>query len=412
MTDALTKLLELSAAEKKQLGAEWTPGEIHQQPFIWRDTVERFAGEREKILDWLKVSRCLTANGRIVMTGAGTSDYIGKCVEPAMREILKADARAVPSTDVVTHPQLAFLPKKWYLLVNFARSGNSPESVGAFRFGGEVATNVHHLAITCNKNGKLAQFARDDPRKAYAFLLHEKSNDESLAMTSSFSGMVVAGLALAYIKKFRKFQGISERMARAGERLLSKYSNLAHRIAQMDFKRVVYLGSAALYGAATESGLKIQEMTSGDVVSKVESFVGLRHGPQAVIHGDTVVVAYVSSDPYARKYEVDLLKENRAKKLGMLTVAVTTQSDEELGACVDEVVEVDPRGRTKIPDVCRAPVDNVFGQMLALFKSLALGYGPDAPSKTGVIHRVVEGISVYDREQFLKDGAFKVFAGR
>jgi len=412
MADALTKLLELPAAEKKRLGADSTPREIAQQPFIWRDTVARFAQKREEILAFLKDSKALTANGRIVMTGAGTSDYVGKSVEPALRDILKADARAVPSTDIVTHPQFAFLPKKYYVLVNFARSGNSPESVGSFRFANETATHVKHLAITCNKDGKLAQFAREQPDRAYAFILHEKSNDDSLVMTSSFSGMVVAGLALGYIKKFRKFQGISERMAKAGERVLARYSTLAQRIAQMDFKRAVYLGSGALFGAATESGLKIQEMTSGDVISKVESFVGLRHGPQAVIHDDTLVVAYVSSEPYARRYELDLLKENRAKKLGMYTVAVTTQSDEALAACVDEVGEVEPRGKNKMPDVVRAPVDNAFGQMLGLFKSMALGYSPDAPSKTGVIHRVVEGISIYDREKFQKDGTFKVFVGR
>ncbi len=412
MADALSKLLALPAAEKARLGADSTPREIHQQPFIWRDTVGRFAQKREEILNFVKGSKALTAGGRIVMTGAGTSDYVGKCVEAALRQVLNAEARAVPSTDIVTHPELTFLPKRSYLLVNFARSGNSPESVGSFRFGNDVADSIRHLAITCNKDGKLAQFAREQPEKAHAFLLHEKSNDDSLVMTSSFSGMVVAGLALAHIKKFRKFQRLAEKMAKAGERVLARYSTLAEKIGKMDFKRAVYLGSGALFGAATESGLKIQEMTSGDVISKVETFVGLRHGPQAVIHEDTLVVAYVSSEPYARRYEIDLLKENRAKGLGMRTVAVTTQTDDELTAAVDDVVEVEPRGKTKMPDIVRAPVDNVFGQLLGLFKSMNLGYSPDAPSKTGVIHRVVEGISVYDREKFLADGTFKVFVGR
>jgi tagatose-6-phosphate ketose/aldose isomerase len=412
MADALTKLVELPGPEKERLGAVHTPREIHQQPFIWRDTVQRFEAEREKILAVLEKARALAANGRIVMTGAGTSDYVGKCVEPAMREILKAEARAVPSTDIVTHPRLAFIPRKSYVLINFARSGNSPESVGSFRFANETADKVQHLAITCNANGKLAEFARQMPDKAYAFILHEKSNDESLAMTSSFSGMVVAGLAVAYVKKFRKFRTMSERMARAGERVLGKYSNLAKKLAEMEFKRIVYMGSGALFGAATESGLKVQEMTSGDVISKVESFVGLRHGPQAVIHGDTVVIAYVSNDPYVRRYEIDLLKENRTKGLAMRTVAVTSQADEELASCVDDIVEVEPRGKNKLPDIVRAPIDNCFGQMVGMFKSMALGYSPDSPSKTGVIHRVVEGIKIYDREQFEKDGTFKVFAGR
>lgn len=412
MSDALAKLVGLPAEEKKRLGADSTPREIQQQPFIWRDTVERFAGERDRIMAFLKDSKALGANGRIVLTGAGTSDYVGKCVEPALREALKAEARSVPSTDIVTHPQYAFLPRKHYLLVNFARSGNSPESVGSFKFANDFADNVRHLAITCNKDGKLAQFAKEQPDRAYAFILHEKSNDDSLVMTSSFSGMVVAGMALANIKKFNRFKTLSERMARSAELVLSRYSGLAQRIGQMDFKRAVYLGSGALYGAATESGLKIQEMTSGDVISKVESFVGLRHGPQAVIHADTLVVAYVSSEPYARRYEIELLKENRAKGLGMRTVAVTTEGDSELASCADDIVEVQPRGKNKIPDALRAPIDNIFGQMLGLFKSMNLGYSPDSPSKTGVINRVVQGIKVYDRQKFLKEGKFEVFIGR
>lgn len=412
MADELKKLLDLPVAQKERLGAVHTPREIAQQPFIWRDTAARFAGQRDEIMAFLKKSRALTANGRIVMTGAGTSDYIGRCVEPALRTVLKAEARAVPSTDIVTWPEITFIPRKNYLLVNFARSGNSPESVGSFRFANETATNVHHLAITCNKDGKLAQFAREDPEKAYAFLLHDKSNDESLVMTSSFSGMVVAGLALAYARKFRSFPPLAEKIARAGERMLAKGSQVAKRTAELDFKRAVYLGSGALLGAAVESALKCQESTSGDVISKVESFVGLRHGPQAVIHDDTVVVAYVSSAPYARRYELDLLKENRAKGLGMRTIAVAARADADLADCVDEIIEVQPRGKGKLPDVLRAPVDTMFGQMLGMFKSMNLGYSPDAPSRTGVIHRVVEGIRIYDREKFRADGVFEVFAGR
>jgi len=337
---------------------------------------------------------------------------VGRCVEPALRSVLKAEARAVPSTDIVTTPELTFLPKNHYVLVNFARSGNSPESVGSVRFAEETAEAVHHLAITCNEEGKLARFAREHPGRAMGIYLHEKANDESLAMTSSFSGMVVAGLGLAHVRKFRSYPPLVRKLAAAGERVLTRYSQLAKTVAGMEFSRAVYLGTGALWGAATESALKMQEMTSGDVVSKVETFVGLRHGPQAVIHDDTIVVAYVSSDPYVRKYETDLLKENREKRLGARTIAVTAESDDELASCVDDVVESQPRGKKKLPDVARAPVDNCFGQMLGMFKSLQLGYSPDAPSKTGVIHRVVEGISVYDRERYHRDGTFEVFAGR
>ena len=35
------------------------------------------------------------------------------------------------------------------------------------------------------------------------------------------------------------------------------------------------------------------------------------------------------------------------------------------------------------------------GQMLAFYKSMALGFQPDNPSANGAITRVVEGVSIY-----------------
>ena len=49
-----------------------------------------------------------------------------------------------------------------------------------------------HLAITCNQNGQLARLPR-----VKSIVLDPRTNDRSLAMTSSFSNLVLAGLGIA-----------------------------------------------------------------------------------------------------------------------------------------------------------------------------------------------------------------------
>ena len=42
------------------------------------------------------------------------------------------------------------------LLVSFARSGDSPESVAAAELADQLLSDVHHLVLTCNADGRLA----------------------------------------------------------------------------------------------------------------------------------------------------------------------------------------------------------------------------------------------------------------
>ncbi|VTN11959.1 Putative tagatose-6-phosphate ketose/aldose isomerase [Raoultella terrigena] len=45
------------------------------------------------------------------------------------------------------------------LLVSFARSGNSPESVAAVELANQFVPDCYHLSITCNEAGSLYQNA-------------------------------------------------------------------------------------------------------------------------------------------------------------------------------------------------------------------------------------------------------------
>ena len=45
------------------------------------------------------------------------------------------------------------------LLVSFARSGNSPESVAAVTLANQLVKSCYHMTITCNEGGSLYRSA-------------------------------------------------------------------------------------------------------------------------------------------------------------------------------------------------------------------------------------------------------------
>jgi len=395
----LLDLIALGASEKARLGVEATPGEIAQQPEMWRDTARRFAAAAPEIRALLSQIGLPGSDVEVIFSGAGTSDFVGRCAVGPVSAALKTRAISCPTTDIVTHPNYSFPSDRPALMVSVARSGNSPESVAAVEIALREWPNVRHLVITCNEEGALARLARAQVGRAYSLVLNPRTNDRGLAMTSSFTSMVVASLGLAHVDDTDGFVRLVDRVAEAGEQVLDEAPEVCASLAKRRPKRACFLGSGALLGAAVESHLKLQEMTDGGVICLWDTFLGLRHGPRAAIHGDTLVVYYMSSDPHVRRYELDLIRSNRAQGVGMAHLIVTDKKTGELADLADHVIEYDPQGKLALPDHMVSPVATAVGQLLGLFASLEYGFKPDAPSAGGVISRVVEGVTIYPREQ-------------
>jgi tagatose-6-phosphate ketose/aldose isomerase len=396
--DPLQQLLNLDAAEKARLGVEATPAEIAQQPEMWRDTARRFAEAGPAMRDLLSAVDLPGSTAEIIFSGAGTSDFVGRCVAGPVTAALGTRGIACPTTDVVTHVEYAFLPGRPGLMVSFARSGNSPESVAAMDIALAERPDVRHLVITCNEDGELARRARDLGDRAQVLALHPQTNDRGLAMTSSFTSMVVAGLGLAHLDRIDEYVRNVDALAKAGSAVLEAAPDIAQRLAQRRPRRACFLGSGALYGAAVECHLKLQELTDGNIICLCDTFLGIRHGPRAAIHDDTLVVYLLASDPQVRRYELDLIRGNREQGVGRAHLVVA-DSGEKTADLADEAVAFDPEGSLNLPDHMLSPAHTIVGQLLGLFSSLELGLKPDAPSAAGVIHRVVQGVTIYPRER-------------
>ena len=369
----------------------FTFNEIHQQPAMWRKELKALLENQEAISAFMH--KYLTPDTDIVLTGAGTSAFIGDALMPVMRGVWK-NVRSVATTDIITHAPYLLNPEKPLLLVSFARSGNSPESVGAVNLANKLCKNVAHVYITCNKNGKLAQQAAGR-ENVLSLLLPEETDDKSLAMTSSFSTMLLTCLMLGHIDTLDKDVDMIEKTAKNAEAVMAEYEEKLKEIASRPFERGVFLGSGALKGIAEECHLKLQELTDGAVVCKFDSFLGFRHGPKAVVNSKSIVVYLMTEQEDVQRYERDLVKQVDANNTPVAQIIVIAGKAPELpGVKADLVVRM-PFG-PKENDFYGIVAYVLVGQLLGYYASLAHGLNPDAPSVSGNIHRVVEGVTIYE----------------
>jgi tagatose-6-phosphate ketose/aldose isomerase len=375
----------------------FTYNEIHQQPAMWRKELEALLQSKAAISAFMH--KYLTPETDIVLTGAGTSAFIGDAICPVMRGMWH-NVRSVPTTDLITHAEYLLEADRPLLLISFARSGNSPESVGAVNLANKICKNVAHVYITCNKDGKLAQQAVESQKSKeesniLLLQLPEETDDKSLAMTSSFSTMLLTCLMLGHIDTLEDDAEMIEKAVKNAEAVIERYEEPLKAIAERPFERGVFLGSGALKGIAEECHLKLQELTDGAVVCKFDSFLGFRHGPKAVVNDKSIVVYLMTDDEKVQRYERDLVRQvdGNNKPVAQIIVAAGAKPALE-GVNADLLVQM-PFGKAETDFYGIVPYVLV-GQLLGFYASLAHGLTPDAPSVSGNIHRVVEGVTIYE----------------
>jgi len=323
---------------------------------------------------------------RIVLTGAGTSAFIGECLAPALKRRTPLRVDALASTDLVGSPDRWLEPAVPTLLVSFARSGNSPESMAAVDIAERGVPDCHHLIVTCNVEGSLYREARG-LRNSHAVLLPERTNDRGFAMTSSFTGMLLAA-ALAFDLVPRD---PPSKLAGWATRVLETELPLLDTLVKTRFERVVYLGAQAFKGLAREAALKMLELSDGRIVALAETPLGFRHGPKTIVNERTLIVVLLGNDAYSRRYDLDLLHELRADGVAGRVLALTARAT-DLGH-PDDILLAPGAGEASDLALCLPYI--VFAQVLAFQQSLALGLRPDVPNARGTVSRVVHGVTIH-----------------
>ena len=360
--------------------------EIRQQPQVWVKAYDTILARKAEIQSFLHAN--FNEDYSIVLTGAGTSAYIGDALELALSKINRG-VRAIATTDIITDPGIYFDSSSKVLLVSFARSGNSPESVGTVKAVEKTAGKVAHIFITCNENGELARMKGDN---ILTILLPPETNDLSLAMTSSYSTMLLVCSMIARIDHIEEDGDSIRQLSSCVKAAMDKYEDAIREIAGRDFTRAIFLGSGPLKGVAEESRLKLQELTDGAVMCTFDSFLGFRHGPKALVNPESLLVYLLSSNPDVQRYELDLIRQIKSNNNVKASIVICQQKPVLEEECYDLCVEIGLKG---VQDYY-ACVSHIFvGQLLGYYKSLATGLCPDSPSVSGNISRVVEGVKLY-----------------
>ena len=366
--------------------------EITSQPKLWRDTYEYITIKKDQINGFLSEIYKL-GNVQIILTGAGSSAFIGEIIQHSFNKNTKVPVKAIPTTDLVTHPRDFFQKSIPTLLISFARSGDSPESLATFELAEKLNDVIFHLVITCNPEGKLAKMAIDK-KNSLILLLPEGTNDKALAMTSSFTCMALAGLLISDIDNLEANGKNVNPLIEYGNRILDKYASELNEVADLDFKRIVFLGSGPLKGAAKESHLKVIELTDGQIICMYDSFMGFRHGPKAIIDETTLLIYLFSSDPYVYSYEVDLVQSINKTENFLFGIGIGQGFTKLQNLNLNLAIDLNT-GRKSLPDDFFSLCSIIPAQVLGFYKSLSLGLTPDSPSKNGGIHRIVQGVTIY-----------------
>lgn len=386
----------LSTEQLEQLGAEITTREIKQQPQLWEETFINYGEIMEGITNFLEeIKQESKGKVRVIFTGAGTSQYVGDTLVPYLNSHGDHQNYIFESrgtTDIVSAPYDYLIADETILLVSFARSGNSPESVAAIELTNQLIKSAYHLVITCAPNGDLAKMAQKDSN-SFLFLMPAASNDQGFAMTGSFTCMTLAGLLIFDQTALEMKEKYIQTVAALGKEVVKREAEIQKWLAD-DFERIVYLGSGSLAGLTREAQLKILELTAGKIATIYDSSMGFRHGPKSFINNQTLVFGFIQNDSYTQLYDLDILNEIENDGIAKKVVGISQKQENRLTA---ECFELDTEKIT-LPEGYLALVYIMVAQTIALLTSVKVKNTPDRPSATGTVNRVVKGVTIHAYE--------------
>lgn len=385
-------MFNITEEKWEELKGIQTATEISQQPKVWKEQFDQLKQKKEQITSFLGSIKEKHETVRVIFSGAGTSAFIGDILVPFLlnQQQEGMNFESIATTDIVSNPKQYLIKEVPTILVSFARSGNSPESIATANLCEEILDNFYHIPITCNENGELAKNTQND-KNSLLVLLPSATNDKGFAMTSSFSTMILSAY-LIFRTDIDDQEKKIDKLIQSAEKFLQQAGDSVDTVLEEAFNRIVYIGSGGLSQLSHEAALKILELTAGKVAAIYESSLGFRHGPKSILHDQSLVVMFISADDYTKKYDIDMLKELAAEDVNV--VALMEGKDAEVEKAAKWVINVNEAGDIN-NDFYLSLLYIIFAQTLALKKSLRLDITPDNPSPSGAVNRVVKGVTIY-----------------
>ena len=389
-------MFRLAKEELEKLGAYITATEIYQQPGLWKEAHQLYLDQLDTITSFLTGIKEKHDFVHVIFTGAGTSDFVGQSIANYLNQVNDLNHirfSVIGSVELVSRPHDYFQADLPTILVSFARSGNSPESLAAVEIAKQLVDSLYQVTITCAAEGKLALAAEGDADNLL-LLQPAGSNDKGFAMTGSYSCMALTALLVFSLATEEEKAAWVEKVIALGQDVLDR-EDYVQELIDLDFERVIYLGAGGFYGLAHEAQLKILELTAGKIATMYESPLGFRHGPKSFINEKTLILLFASNDAYTKQYDVDLVNEVYGDGIAKRVVALSAAPLKETGAPNFVLAE----GGEDLPDVFLTFPYILFAQTVSIMAAIKCKNLPDTPSPTGTVNRVVQGVIIHPLEK-------------
>lgn len=333
----------------------YTYAEIVSQGDIWKKTIKDSSKQLDSISDWFNLP-----HEEVMFIGCGSTHYLALSAAKTWTYLTRESARGLPSSEIWYYPSSTFSKLK-PSLVAISRSGETTETINAL----SVFRDRYHeegLVIGCYPESTMT-------RSSKFSLLAPHAQETSVAQTRSFSSMyILSQLLAATAARNTKFVKELEQLPDIFGRILTKNEELVKSIgSDPKYQHFVFLGSGVNYGLASETMLKMKEMSTS--VSEVFSFMEFRHGPMSVISDRSLVIGFISN---ARKTE-ELKVLTEMKKLGATTLALVEDAED---TSADFIIELN----SSISDMARGAAYLPLLQLLGYYHSISKGLNPDNPT--------------------------------
>lgn len=337
-----------------------TEQEIRAQPRVWADTLGTFPSYLSRLTELWRSA----AADRILLTGCGSSYYLALSAAHLLQSSLRVPCLAVPSSEVLfVDKEMQWGPRP-PVVIAISRSGETTETVWALERLRDWGART--VALTCSEGGALS-WASD-------LSITVPVQERSVVMTASFTSMLLVLAAFAAtLSGDTSAMDVLRRAPDLAADDLSALADHAGAFADATPHMYAYLGSAALYGIASEGALKMTEMAllPGYAYHTLEYL----HGPKAALSSQTVIIGLLSEA--GSPYEARVLKH-----LADLGAAVMVVGDQ-----IENLPAV--HFSAESGTVLAALLATVWMQLLALSVARARGVNPDTP-------RFLESVVTWD----------------
>jgi glutamine---fructose-6-phosphate transaminase (isomerizing) len=334
---------------------KFTYTEILSQGEAWEKTLTHWNEQKGLVLDW-----CKKPHDEMIYIGCGSTYYLSLAASKIWTLLTNGAARGIPSSELWYYPSSTFSKQK-PLLIAISRSGETTETINAI----ESYKNIYQedwLVISCYPESRMAKTA---PLK----LLAPDAIENSIAQTRSFSSMYVLTQLLAgYAANNQPFINEIYRLPSLFSPIILKYEQLIISLANNPkFQHFVFLGSGINYGLASETMLKMKEMSTS--ISEVFNFMEFRHGPMSMITDRSLVIGLLTDS--RKKEELQVMQE--MKLLGASTLALVEDAS---GVDADYIIEL----KSDISEQARGALFLPILQLLGYHRAIHKHLNPDQPT--------------------------------